>query len=47
MTRWYYKLGELRKEIMRGSEQADRGEFVNGPEAFRQIRQRRPARRTA
>ena len=41
------RLDELRKEIRRGSEQADRGEFVDGPEAFRQIRQRRPARRTA
>ena len=41
------RLDELRKEILRGSEQANRGEFVNGPEAFRQIRQRRPARRTS
>ena len=38
---------ELRKEIRRGSEQADRSEFVDGPEAFRQIRQRRLARRTS
>ena len=41
------RLEEIRKEIIRGSEQADRGEFVNGPDAFRQIRQRRPARRTS
>lgn len=41
------RLDDLRREIVRGSEQADRGEVVNGPEALRQIRQRRPARRTS
>ena len=41
------RLDELRQEIRRGSEQADRGAFVDGPEAFRQIRQRRPARPTS
>jgi antitoxin ParD1/3/4 len=38
------RLDELRKEIARGSAQADRGEFVDGPKAFREIRRRRPAR---
>ena len=32
------RLRELRKEIALGSEQADRGEFVDGPEALRKIR---------
>ena len=36
------RLGALRKEIALGSEQADRGEFVDGPEAFQRIRRRRP-----
>ncbi len=31
---------ELRNEIALGSEQADRGEFVDGPEAFAKIRKR-------
>lgn len=39
------RLGEMRRQIALGIEQADRGEFVDGPEALRQIRQRRPARR--
>ena len=34
------RLAELRKEIAVGSEQADRGQFVDGPEAFAKIRQR-------
>jgi antitoxin ParD1/3/4 len=38
------RIEELRKEIARGSAQADRGEFVDGPKAFREIRRRRPAR---
>lgn len=39
------RLAELRKEIAVGSAQADRGEFVDGPEAFAKIRQRRPQRK--
>jgi len=38
------RLDGLRKEIARGSAEADRGEFVDGPKAFREIRRRRPAR---
>ena len=34
------RVAELRKEIVIGAEQADRGEFVDGPEAFAKIRQR-------
>jgi antitoxin ParD1/3/4 len=34
-------LAELRKEIAIGSEQADRGEFVDGEEACAEIRNRR------
>lgn len=34
------RLAELRKEIALGSEQADRGEFRDGPEAFAKIRKR-------
>ena len=34
------RLAELRKEILLGSEQADRGEFVDGPDAFAKIRKR-------
>lgn len=41
------RLEELRKEISLGSQQADRGEFVDGPEAFRQIRRRRPSAHTS
>ena len=37
------RIEELRREIALGSTQADRGEFVDGPEAFRKIRRRRPA----
>ena len=39
------RVEEMRKEIALGSAQADRGEFVDGPKAFREIRRRRPARR--
>jgi antitoxin ParD1/3/4 len=35
------RLAELRKDIAKGSEQADRENFVDGPEAFARIRQRR------
>jgi antitoxin ParD1/3/4 len=38
------RLAELRKEIAIGIGQADRGQFVSGPEAFAKIR-RRSARR--
>ena len=34
------RLVELRKQIGIGSRQADRGEFVDGPEAFAKVRQR-------
>ena len=34
------RLAELRKEIALGAEQADKGQFVDGPEAFAKIRQR-------
>jgi len=34
------RLAELRKEIAVGARQADRGQFVDGPEAFARIRQR-------
>jgi antitoxin ParD1/3/4 len=39
------RLAELRKEISVGAEQADRGEFVDGPEAFAKIRQRSAQRK--
>jgi antitoxin ParD1/3/4 len=35
------RLGELRAEVARGIQQADRREFVDGPKALRQIRRRR------
>lgn len=41
------RLAELRKEIAIGSEQADRGEFVDGKETFAEIRQRSAARKRA
>jgi antitoxin ParD1/3/4 len=34
------RISELRKEIGIGSEQADRGEFLDGQEAFNKIRSR-------
>jgi antitoxin ParD1/3/4 len=39
------RLAELRKEIAAGIEQADRGQFVDGPEAFAKIRQRSAQRK--
>ena len=40
------RLDEFRKEVDLGIQQADRGEFVDGPQAFRQIRRRRITRHT-
>ena len=34
------RLSELRKEIAIGSEQADRGEFIDGEKTFAEIRRR-------
>ena len=39
------RLSELRKEIAIGSEQADRGEFVDGEETFAEIRRRSTERK--
>jgi antitoxin ParD1/3/4 len=39
------RLTELRKEIAVGIEQADRGEFVDGPVAFEKIRKRSAQRK--
>ena len=39
------RLAELRKEIALGAEQADRGQFVDGPEAFAKIRRRSAQRK--
>ena len=41
------RLSELRKEIAVGSEQADRGEFVDGEETFAEIRRRSAKRKRA
>ena len=41
------RLAELRKEIAIGSEQADRGEFVDGEEAFAVVRKRSAGRKRA
>jgi antitoxin ParD1/3/4 len=41
------RLAELRKEIAIGSEQADRGELVDGEEAFAEIRRRSAGRKRA
>jgi antitoxin ParD1/3/4 len=41
------RLDDFRKEIALGSQQADRREFLDGPETFQQIRRRRPARPTS
>jgi antitoxin ParD1/3/4 len=41
------RLAELRKEIAIGSKQADRGEFVDGAEAFAEIRRRSAQRKRA
>lgn len=39
------RIAELRKEIALGSEQADRGDFVDGLEAFAKIRSRSAQRK--
>lgn len=41
------RFDELRKEITLGVQQADRGEFVDGPKTFQEIRRRRSATRTS
>ena len=41
------RLDDLRKGIALGIQQADQGEFVNGPATRRQVRRRRPARHTS
>jgi antitoxin ParD1/3/4 len=41
------RLAELRREIAIGSEQADRGEFVDGEETFAEIRRRSARRKRA
>jgi antitoxin ParD1/3/4 len=41
------RMAELRKEIAIGSEQADRGEFVDGEETFAEIRRRSAKRKRA
>ena len=41
----HMRLAELRKEIAIGTEQADRGEFVDGPNAFAKIRERNAKRK--
>ena len=41
----HMRLAELRKEIAVGTEQADRGEFVDGPNAFATIRERNAKRK--
>ncbi|MEP7354253.1 MAG: type II toxin-antitoxin system ParD family antitoxin [Acidobacteriota bacterium] len=39
------RLAELRREVAVGGAQADRGQFVDGPEVFAKIRQRSAQRR--
>ena len=41
------RLAELRQEIALGSEQADRGEFVDGAQTFAEIRRRSDKRKRA
>ena len=41
------RLAELRKKIAIGSEQADRGQFVDGEETFAEIRRRSAERKRA
>ena len=41
------RLAELRKKIAIGSEQADRGEFVDGEKTFAEIRRRSTERKRA
>ena len=40
------RMGELRREIARGGEQADKGELVDGDEAFRRVRAKSARRRS-
>jgi len=42
-----FRLAGLRNEIVRGGEQADRGEFVDGPQAFARVRERSTRQRRA
>ncbi|MDX2153150.1 MAG: type II toxin-antitoxin system ParD family antitoxin [Bryobacteraceae bacterium] len=41
------RIAEFRKEIAIGTAEADRGEFVDGEEAFAEIRKRNAARKRA
>ncbi len=41
------RLAELRREIALGAEQADRGDFVSGPQALAKIREKSTKRRRA
>lgn len=41
------RISGLRQEIARGAEQADRGEFVDGPQAFAKVRGRSARTRRA
>ena len=41
------RLAELRKQIAIGSEQADRGELIDGDEAFTRIRAKSASRKSA
>jgi antitoxin ParD1/3/4 len=41
------RLDELRREIARGSEQADRGELIDGDEALTRIRAKSARRKSA
>ena len=41
----HVRLAELRREIAIGSDQADRGEFVDGAETFAEIRRRSAGRK--
>ena len=41
------RIDELRREIARGSEQADRGELIDGDEAFTRIRAKSARRKSA
>ena len=41
----HLRLAELRKEIAVGTEQADGGQLVDGPEAFAKIRERSAQRK--
>ena len=40
------RVSQLRREIARGGEQADRGEFVDGDEALRRVRAKSAKRRS-